>query len=151
MIATYVWFQVTSEHPSKTLRLVQKMATSVVECNAVNSVFSRHTDDECTQYDSSEDSDEDSQVSNNASDAFVISFTDTSTSAVSATAIDSDDSVSDSDSVVKSSTSKPNGLSLQEAFKRYKKKKQVGEVCFDVFFQLTTCIVTILRGLVIMN
>lgn len=134
------------------MRLVQKMATSIVECNAVNSVFSRHTNDECTQYDSSEDSDEDSQVSNNTSDAFVISFTDT-TSAVSATAIDTDDSVSDSDtdSVVKSSTSKPNGLSLQEAFKRYKKKKQVGEVCFDVFFQLTTCIVTILRGLVIMN
>ena len=104
--------------------------------SAVNSVFTHRTDDESSQYDSSEYSDEEGQMPNNikGSDSFIISFTDdcidTDTVSVSVCG-----GTADSDSaVVSSSTSKSTGITLQEAFKRFKKKKQVGEVYFDIFF-----------------
>ena len=103
--------------------------------SAVNSVFTQRTDDEFSQYDSSEYSDEEGQMPNNIkeSDSFIISFTDDCIDTVTVrggTAVSAD---SDS-AVVSSSTSKSTGISLQEAFKRFKKKKQVGEVYFDIFF-----------------
>jgi len=106
--------------------------------SAVNSVFTQRTDDESSQYDSSEDSDEEGQMPNNikGSDSFIISFTDECIDTVTVSVGGGTAAVSaDSDSaVVSGSTSKSTGISLQEAFKRFKKKKQVGEVYFDIFF-----------------
>ena len=94
------------------------MATCDRVVDSRNSLCGQYTDYEYSQSDICEDSTERSQVSNSGGDAFVVCFAD---------------ELSDVTGVGGGSKD----FCLQDAFKRYKKKKQVGDVLFRFIFQLT--------------